>query len=610
MQRDIGLALWRLLPGNPIVVRVVSGGSKRIPHLWTRAGYLLILLFVVLISSWSSSTSGSLSEQAKSSTRVFEIVSVLQLAMMCLLAPVFTAGAISQEKDAETFNVLLTTPLTNSQIVLGSLCSRLFFVIALLLSGLPIFCITMLFGGVTSHQIFLSFGIAGCTAVLTGSLAIMISVMRVGTRGTIFSFYMGIALFLLAGYALGNWRELYVPESIPPGTREGMSWLAPFHPFLALFVALNFVKAPEWAAVQHYGWPASTMLSSPHTAYMVMMLLISAILVAFSTLFVRRGIKQGELSWWSRLWRRIRTPAAEGQERRRRARRVWSNPVAWREAVTRGSAASSSLVRYSYIIGGIAAAILVLFAYGTQRFDPRNPTGNLDEARDFLSVTVLIEFVTVMLMASNTAATAITREREAGTMELLLTTPLTSRYIVWGKLRGLVSFTVPLLAVPALTVLAAALFDRFRGKPNPIAHIETALLLPPLLLIYSAFACMVGLQMSLKSKRSVQAVLTSVGILVVLGFGLGLCVFAMNPSAGPVLALMCPITFVTAIWMVLNPHQVLANMGTGSAMSVTGVQIYLAIGTLLAVGLYGAIVAGTYRSMVTNFDLIVRKQSR
>src|SRR6476660_5186221 len=182
LAKDVGLAVWRLLLANPIVVRVVSIGSKRLPHLWTRAGYLVALFLVVLIYSLESTSTESLSERATDSTRVFEYVSTLQLAMMCLLAPVFTAGAISQEKDAETFNVLLTTPLTNAQIVLGSLCSRLFFVLALLMSGLPIFCITMLFGGVTAQQIFLSFGIAGCTAILTGSIAILISVMRVGSR--------------------------------------------------------------------------------------------------------------------------------------------------------------------------------------------------------------------------------------------------------------------------------------------------------------------------------------------------------------------------------------------------------------------------------------------
>ncbi len=59
----------------------------------------------------------------------------------------FTAGAITQEKDSQTYDILLATPLTNGQIVLGSMLSRLFFVVALLLSGIPVFSITQVFGG-------------------------------------------------------------------------------------------------------------------------------------------------------------------------------------------------------------------------------------------------------------------------------------------------------------------------------------------------------------------------------------------------------------------------------------------------------------------------------
>jgi len=600
---DMAVSLWRLLPGNPIVVRVVQGGSKRTQHFWVRTLYLLVLLFVMLVT-WLqfSGASNSLGDLAKTSTSIFEWISILQLAMICFLAPVFTAGAISQEKDAETFNVLLTTPLTNAQIVLGSLMSRLFFVIMLLLSGLPIFCITMLYGGVTSHQIFLSFGIAGCTAILTGSLAIMISIMRVGTRGAVFSFYMGIALFLLAGLAAGTWSTTHVPESIPPGGTEGMSFLAPLHPLLALNVALNWTPPPEAAAVDHYGWPINAMLTSPPAAYMAITVWASLLMVVLATFFVRRGARLGEPTWWSRLWHRWVRTNADG-ERTRRVRHVWSNPVAWREAVTRASAASSNLVRYSYLAGGTTAALLLLVSYGGGRLTAA-------DARNWMTAIVLIEFITVMLMAANTAATAITREREAGTMELLLSTPLTSRYIIWGKLRGLVSFTVPLLAVPAMTVLLAAIHDLLIGAPKPVVSLTSALLLPPLLLVYSAFACMLGLHMSLKSKRSVQAVLASVGILIVVAFGLGLCAFGFLNAAGPLAALLGPLTFVTAIWMVLNPGELASGTWLASTWSVVSVHVFLSIGAVLGVGLYGAIVAGTYRSMITNFDMIVRKQSR
>lgn len=601
---DVGVALWRLLPANPIVVRVVQGGSKRRRHLWIRVSYLLTLLFVMLLLQMMLGQSGgSLADLAKSSTRMFEYISILQLAMMCFLAPIFTASAISQERDAETFNVLLTTPLTNAQIVLGSLMSRLFFVVMLLLAGLPIFCITMLFGGVTTEHIFLSFGIAACTAVFTGSLAISISVIQVGTRTTVFSFFMGIAIYLIAGMSLGMWQRTFVPESVIPGVTTGMSWLAPLHPYLALQVALNHVVAPEAGAVEHYGWPINTIIAAPHTAYMVLTLLLSTLMVGFSTFFVRRGVKQGEKTLVSKLLARFQKTTTTNGERRQRARRVWSNPVAWREAVTRGSAASSNLIRYSYIIGGVLAAVMLLISYKTQAL-------TASETHDWLLGIVIIEFVSVLLMAANAAATAIARERESSTIELLLTTPLTSRYIIWGKLRGLVSFTIPLLAVPVITVLVFAVADLLDPPKQPVAHIASALLLPPLLLAYSAIACILGLHMSLKNKGTIQALLATIAVLIVAGLGLGLCGYGVVNNAGPLGPLMVPLTFVTGVVFVLSPHDIIQNTNWSGTMQTREVIVYLIIGTIIAVGLYSAVVAGTYKSMITNFDMIVRKQQR
>ena len=152
--KDIGLWLWRLLPANPILVRVVGAGGKRTRHMWARVVYLVVLFIVMLVMNSGTLRADSLVNLAKESTKTFVWVSLVQLFLMSFIAPVFTAGAITQEKDANTFHILLTTPLSNAQIVLGSLFSRIYFVWALLLAGLPIFCITMLFGGVTTREVF------------------------------------------------------------------------------------------------------------------------------------------------------------------------------------------------------------------------------------------------------------------------------------------------------------------------------------------------------------------------------------------------------------------------------------------------------------------------
>ncbi len=219
--RDLGHWMWRLVPANPILVRVVHSGGRRSRHLLIRAGYLLAMTIAVVVGvviTHSGSEGASLADLAKRATQVFQTVSFIQLLLVCILAPIFTAAAITQEKDSQTFNILLSTPLTNGQIVLGSLLSRLFFVCVLLLASVPLFCIMMVYGGVTGDKIALSGALAAGTALLTGSLAITISVIRIGTGRTIFSFYLAIAIYMIVIYSLASWSGVIPPEAQPaPG---------------------------------------------------------------------------------------------------------------------------------------------------------------------------------------------------------------------------------------------------------------------------------------------------------------------------------------------------------------------------------------------------------
>src|SRR5438874_11815364 len=230
----IGNYLWRLIPANPILLRVVQAGGKRKRDLLIRCAYLGILLFLViflLLQSAGNLASASLSDLSKQSSEIFYFMSYAQLALVALLAPIFTAGAITQEKDNQTYDILLATPLTNGQIVLGSLMSRVFFVVALLVSGVPIFSITQVFGGVALRSLSRSFLIACATAFVPGALAMAIAVFKVGTRRTIFSFYMFIVLYLVGVYLLDQLDFFHPFIDSGDQTKRGTGWLTGMHPF-------------------------------------------------------------------------------------------------------------------------------------------------------------------------------------------------------------------------------------------------------------------------------------------------------------------------------------------------------------------------------------------
>jgi ABC-type transport system involved in multi-copper enzyme maturation permease subunit len=607
--RDISLWLWRLLPANPILVRVVSGGGRRRRHMWARCLYLAVLFVVIIVVGGGMlTTSGSLATLAKKSTQTFMWVSVVQLFLMAFIAPVFTAAAITQEKDANTYHILLTTPLTNGQIVLGSLMSRLYFVWVLLLSGLPIFCITMVYGGVTTAEVFQSFALAGCTGLVTGSLAITISVLRVGTRRTIFAFFLGVAVYLLAIGAFGYSHYGWLAEA-PIGTSQrAMSWVAPLHPFLALLVVTGQTPAPPPSDVYHYGWPWWWLLAYPQYGYLTLTTLASMIMILVSLFFVRRGAKEGEATIFTRI-RDFFVRRPQNGQLRKKPRRVWRNPIAWREAATRASAGGRSTLRWAFAVGGIVAGVILLIAYLSNWWGL--PTKALvTQSRSWLTAIVWIELAVILLLVTNTAATTLTREKESLTMELLLSTPLTSDYIIAGMLQGLVRFVVPLIAVPTLTLVLFVVADFFRSPGRAaVAPLEAALLVPALMIAFAALAAMVGLQFSLLSKKTVQAVMISTAIVMGAAGLLWGCGMVMGQASPYVAGVVLPFTPFPAVQALIDPSSVFDSTSTPSVADVTKVRVARFITSLISVAVYAAITYSLYKNMVRSFDMTVRRQS-
>ncbi|MGN6370793.1 MAG: ABC transporter permease [Phycisphaerae bacterium] len=597
----------KLAPMNPILLRVVTAGGRRLRHAFTRWGYLGLLIFVLLIALVTS-TAGqkSLSDLAKASSQVFSAISYVQLGMICLLAPVFCAAAITQERDSRTYNILLATPLTNAQIVLGSLFSRLYYVVALLLSGAPVFAITLLYGGVTAGNIVLSFAIALSTALFTGCLAIAIAVFRLGSGKTVFWFYVFNAIYLIAVYLIDQFWL-----SVDPLTGlHHTTWLTSIHPFLALQSVVNSTAypTPELSTLAGKNALARFYLLHPAYAYITLTVLASLLLVVPSAIVLRRIAQRSEVG----LWPFVRNLVMRGRESRgRRARTVWNNPVAWREAATRAGFSGRGIARWVTILIGAAAAVALLVFHHRGDLD-------VNDTRHVLMALVIVEFAVSLLVATNTSAAAVTKERESQTLDLLLVTPITSRYYIWGKLRGLVSFMLPFAAVPTITIALVVCYDllfTLKSGGEWVVYPENIVAMPLLLTALLAWACMLGLQLSLKWSRTIVAVMASVGVLAGICAVLGVCGFTAAKSIPVVGVAIAAFSPFTAIAVMICPAEYAPSAfstaaGTAAAAGTSDMsgRVILFASIVLASIAYCAIVYAMYKSMVKNFDMIIRRQ--
>ncbi len=612
--------ILRLGPINPIAVRLVQGGSRRVRHMYIRSAYLGVMILVLLWLLLTQGTGGSggapsYGELAAAGARSFTLVAYLQIGLICILAPVFMAGAIAQEASPKTWDILLTTPMSPGQIVTGNLFGRMFFILALLFCSMPLFALTQYYGGVPGRSIMTSYLIAACAALLVGSIAIALSCSRVVGRRAVFAFYVTVVSYLALTIGIDRSMVASGMGSGPDG--DGVTWMTAINPFLTLTALLEPTGYPR-ADIEdpNLGFLASWMLARPVTTWCWASTILSLVLIVASTITVRAGglATMAAGAAGVPIHRRIFKQGTK-DELHRAPRSVWNNPVAWREAAARNSSAGRIVARWAFIVLG------ALWGVGLVAYYHSSPM-TADAFRLAIAMTVVGELAVTALVAMNMSATAISREREDGTLDLLLTTPLTASAYMMGKLRGLIAYILPLVAVPSATIGIAGVYTLFRGFGNeskafvadrignvthtaPVVLPEAGLVVLVASLAFMAFCVIIGLQWSIKSKGTLGSVVGTVGVVGAIGGTVGLCGWLSSdavPVLGAPMAALTPASVVRAcVYPVRAMSETVGESGLASA------RVGLAVGALIAAAVYAAIVLGLHKAIVRNFDFTVRK---
>lgn len=598
--------LSNLLPTNPIAVRIVSGGSKRSRHLLLRSGYLAIMISILLIGLLGGDS--TMKQLAMRGASAFSVVSFGQVALICILTPIFMAGAIVQEASPRTWDILLTTPLSNLQIVLGNLFGRLFFILALLFSTFPLFVLTQLFGGVPGEAIFTSYAIAASSALIVATTAVTLSVTRSAGKRAVFVFYAAVVMYLFVTYAADAYLRTKVPIGV--GTLATQTTLlTAFNPFLALESALNSTTYVPYTPSSVPFTPLAPLYTTPSTSFCVICVTTSVAMMLWSTLRLRViGTRGPRVVWWRAL---LGTGA--GARGTRESKRVGANPIAWRENMLRSQSIGGMFGRWAFLALGACVGVVLCGLH-------HQGTISSGELRLALLGIVGAEIVVILLTAVSLSATAVSREREDGTLDILLTTPIQPGPYLAGKLRGIVQFLVPMLLVPFVTLGSVALYVLFNGfgaaqgvtvnealgvatVTVPVILPEGAVLLLLDLVAATSFAIMVGLQWSLRTKGTIGSVMAAVGVLGAIGLVLGFCAGALGaniPYVGAAAAAASPINMLYAT---VEPGSAIRD----SLEDPRAARSSLAIGTVIACVIYGVACFAMHAAMKKNFMMVVRR---
>jgi ABC-type transport system involved in multi-copper enzyme maturation permease subunit len=494
---------------GPILDKELRVLSRRKRYYVLRFVYLAVLIvftavvFNTVTSSDSVIYTSSRASEAGMAITLFMIS--FQFFLSQVLSVIFLSTAICEEIHKKTLGILMTTPITSLQIVLGKLFSRLLLLFLLLALALPLLAVIRIFGGIPWNILITSFFIIFTSALFAGSVSLFFSIF---CRSAIQSLGRSILFFILL-YSL---PQIVILIYLTVGINLSYSFINInfINPFVALSANLASLAG------------ARTILSGSWLVCCLFMTTGTVFFIFLSTVFVRRAaraqITGQSLFLTSRKERKQAEQAEQAQVGVKAVSKiipVKGPPVLWKDLRLR----ALDYRKLRNIIGSILFVIALLLTYGLCFYY------NALEENSAHIAFLCVYLIGGLFSSAAAAASSITGEKEKQTWELLMSTSISDRRIVLEKIAASALRGLPYMVLACAHITVFILI----GKIHYVAF------LPLSLIFLSGFflASAGGVMISSLCKRS--------GWALALTFFIFLCLFN------------CLTPFIPSLLLFVNP---------------------------------------------------------
>ncbi len=530
---------------GPVFTREAVVAPRRRKLYVFRTVYAISLL-LLMCTAWMilvrTQVIRNLGDMARFGAILFQILAPLQLVLMMFMAAVQTASSVAVEKDKQTLILLLMTRLSNSELVLGKLFASLLGIGVMLMTALPIFMLIVLFGGTSFSQVGWTFAVTIVTALAAGSLGSTIALWRDKTFQTLALVALTLLFWIGAAEAIAAWGgqvagvaaeqiatalnplRAILTASSPSVVSE---WASDVLPFLLVMgsvaLLLNLL-----AIAQVRSWNPSRDVRVGQGGQAE----AASIFRGSATATEQAAIDSGDVQALTRRDESSRQTHVDARVRDadQQSRRVWDNPILWREACTWAYGKKIIFIRLAYWM--LAAAVFYVLFNMVQ-------SGSILRRGSESAVAIpaaawsLGPFMLLSLVIINAlGVTSMTNERDGRSLDLLLVTDLSPREFLFGKLVGVLYVTLdavllPILICGFLWVSGALTLEYF-------AYLVIGLL------VLDVFVAMLGLHCGMIYANSRQAIGVSLGTVFFLFLGVVTSMVMMVSFTGNVEAQITP----------------------------------------------------------------------
>ena len=487
-----GAILDRLVRlGGPVLTKELRVASRRRRTYALRFVYLAALTAYVAWA-WTNETQWYGTRSRADALRMTAFaegvtarILLFQFVALPAIAIVMLSTSVTEEIQRRTLSVLMTTPVSAFSIVLGKLASQVFQLALLLAISLPLLVLLQVFGGVPREAVAVGLMVTLTTCILAGSVSMLVSTVF---RRAYVAVLVTVVALLVASVVVSVVHVLVMDLLPPTMTTEG-EFIAALDPIRWLMLI-----APDPTRLLMLQTVGSLALQA--VVHVLVVLGLSALLLAWTARRLRRvGLRlaTGELRPAVR-WEQIMRLKRGGRPVLAVwLRRVTGSPVLWRETQVRfGPSRMAAVVAWAVTLAAVTSMDALAFA-----------APQFTASVIFTGLAVALWILTV-LVAVVQPAPAIAGEREAGTLALLLATPLSRWRIVLDKALAAIWRSGPIwMLLAAHLVLFVVL-----GVAHPIVIVHVGLVLAGTL----AFVTGAGLLLSAYARRTASAMAMNVGV--------------------------------------------------------------------------------------------------
>jgi ABC-type transport system involved in multi-copper enzyme maturation permease subunit len=356
----------------------------------------------------------------------------IQFLMILLLTPLYTAGAIAEEKERRTIELLFVTDLSNREIVLGMLASRLARLFLLLLAGLPILTLLAFIGGIDPDLVVIGFLGSFALMLSVGSISILASVTCRTSLGAVFSSYLQTILIVFVAPSCITpciWAPIVSVSSMSPNGERLMLLVvgvivSAFHGLIAFVFLRSAIFGVRSRALRTHAMVPLEFEARPLPIR-------------------RRSPVPSEEDTASRGWRPFPEvvpldPVSPSTRRTVEGRKptVGANALLWKEMHVEPNFGTSGPLETVWYVGGGILLFVVFLIFIAGLSSTGSGTDTSRYVQSWLRGLLLVCSFVLYLVVALSAAGRITRERERQTLDSLRTLPSTDEEILFAEWLG------------------------------------------------------------------------------------------------------------------------------------------------------------------------------